>query len=388
MRLGMWTVLLVLACGLGFAVYYFLGGSGLFEKVSKDSDTSSEKITLASSPVFPQNYSITVEDAEDFPGEPVQLHPAQFKALSTSGDKLGEYAAPGFKRGSPMGVTSQNIYYFDSEAAVIKEAVTGTAVEISHVPDVALGGFFAIDAAETRLVWSRSASTPEGNRAELVLATRHNGEIVERVLVSQTFEGREAFIPLAWTEDGRSLFYTIFDFDEGLKPDGNFSNLYQLHVEALLAGEDVLTDDDIQPNSIAFPSKEARLIALDVASGGLLFHDGLQLVLMNIAGGVEKSFVADEGTVVTSAAFSVGQVAVTLEKSDGTSEILFLDTVTELQESFAVEGQNISLVGFNDGFIFTREEPVALRGTFRISRRAAAEPLESKLSDGLSIFFK
>jgi hypothetical protein len=388
MRWSLWIVILVVASGLGIAVYYFLDDSGLFERVSEEPAGASEKIVNATNEAFPQNYSITVEDAEDFPGDPAQLHPPRFEALSTRGDKLGEYPAAGFLRGGQVGVTSHHIYYFDTEAMVIKEAVTGATLEISRVPDARLGGFFAIGAAETRLVWSRSTPSPEGNRAELVLGTRHNGEISERVLVSQTFESREAFLPLAWTEDSESLFYTVFDFEEGRVPSTDFSNLYQLHVEALLTDGDALTDDDIKPNSIAFPSEEARLIALDVPSGALLFQDGTELLLTNIAGGSESVFPIPESQVATSAAFSVGQMAVTLEKSDGASEVLFIDTVTDLQESFAIAGSAIRLIGFNDGFIFTREEPAGLRGTFRLSRRAEGGPLESKLSDRLSVFFK
>jgi hypothetical protein len=382
MRWSLWIVILVVASGLSIAVYYFLDDSGLFERVSEEPSGASEKIVSATSEAFPQNYSITVEDAEDFPGDPAQLHPPRFEALSTRGDKLGEYPAPGFLRGGQLGVTSHHLYYFDSEAKVIKEAVTGATIEISRVPDARLGGFFAIGNGETRLAWSRSTPSPEGNRAELMLGTRHNGEISERVLVSQTFEGREAFVPLAWTDDSESLFYSVFNFDEGSTLPGHFSNLYQLNVEALLTGEEV------EPNMIAFPSKEARLVALDVPSGTMLFQDGAELLLTNIAGGDESIFPIGESMRAISAAFSVGQVAVSLEKSDGTAELLFLDTVTDLQEGFAIEGSGIRLVGFNEGFIFTREEPAGLRGTFRLSRRAEGDPLESKLSDRLSVFFR
>ena len=388
MRLSMWIVIVLMAGGLAIALYYFLDRSSVFKRDLPESVVASDVLIPAPGEAFPQNYSITVEDTEDFPADPGQLHPARFEVLSTDGDKLGGYEAAGFKRGGAIQATPHHIYYLDTDDRVVKEAVTGDTLKVTQVADTQLGGFFAVDLGETRLAWSRSILSPDGNKAELVLATRHNGEITERVLISQTFEGRRAFVPLAWTDDGESLFYTIFDFDEGVVPRGNFLNLYQLHVEALLTDADALADEDIKPNSIAFPGEDAVLVAFDAVSGDLLFQDGSKLLFMNIAGGAEDTFSLPEGMVATSAVFSVGQVGVVAEDSAGVAQIFFLDTVTGSQESFPIEGEHARLVGFSDGFVVTREGPTEMRGTFQLSRQAEGPPVELKLSDRLSVVFK
>lgn len=308
------------------AVIILIGGALSIWLYVSDTQFFSESGSSSAKHTFAPNWIVTLEDHEDYPAEPRANHPAILHILDSTGVERDTFAVPGIDRDRKVRLTTRHAYYYDADQAQLMSGTDNSVVPDSEVDDPRFGGELAVFETKSaeRLAFGRTSGQAGEFILELVVSERVGEEYAQRVVWQRTVEEARRVVPLAWADDGETIYFGTIDASA---TSGNLdaSALEQtLHIR-------VPKDpaETYEPEELVYPDRNARLLALSGDTNLALFvipdepgdeeesTSEDRYIFADVAHNRNQEIHVDLGQHISSAAFGEDFIVLGLDDASG-----------------------------------------------------------------------